>query len=94
MSEEVELKLKRRIQIIVVTAMSLFFVLVTVVVFQFAIRIHQDAQIRALAKANRQLDQKIEQAQLDKDYYDSHEFKYDYALRHLNGGRPGDIVVL
>ena len=94
MSEEVELKLKRRIQIVVVAAMSLFFVLATIVVFQFAIRMYQDAQIRALDKANRELEKQIQLA-IDKgEYYSSSEFKYDYALRHLYRGRPGDIVIL
>ena len=94
MSEEVELKLKRKIQIVVVTAMSLFFVLVTVVVFQFAIRINQEMQIRALARDNARLEQQIEQAKDEEEYFNSPGFKYDYSLRHLNRGRPGDIVIL
>jgi len=93
MSEEVELKLKRRIQVIVIAAMSLFFVLVTVVVFQFGIRIHQEAQARSLTKHNETLQQQIDEAKENKEYFGSDEFKYDFALRYLNRGRPGDIVI-
>lgn len=94
MTEAEELKLKRKVQIIVIAAMSLFFVLVVVVVFQFAIRINQDSTKRSLAKQNASLEQQIEKAKDEAAYFDSEEFKYDYALRYLNRGRPNDKVFL
>jgi cell division protein FtsB len=94
MTEQSELKLKRRVQIIVITAMSLFFVLVTVVVFQFAIRINQNHQIKSLTKQNATLAEQTQRAQADAKYFDSDEFVRDFAIRFLNRGRPGDKIFL
>jgi len=92
MSDEQELKLKRRVQKIVITAMSLFFLLVTVAVFQFAIRINQTSQARALEKENAALETQIQRAKDDATYFGSEQFKYDFALRYLNRGRKGDKI--
>ena len=94
MSEELELRLKRRIQIIVVAAMSLFFVLVTVATLTLAVRVHQEAQIRALDRHNAALSQQIEEAKRDTEFFKTPEFKYGEAIRNHNSGRPGDIIVL
>jgi cell division protein FtsB len=94
MSEEIELKLKRRVQITVIAAMSLFFVLVVVVVFQFAIRIYQESEIRALARSNEALYEQRERAKRDIEYIQSEEFILDQAMQHHNRGRPGDIIIL
>ena len=94
MSEELELKLKRRIQIIVVTAMSLFFVLVTAAIFTTAWHTSLTAEVNRWKNVNNTLEANIVRAQNDEIYYRSDEFKYDYALRHLDRGRPGDIVIL
>jgi len=90
--DEEELKLKRKVKIIVTAAMSLFFVLVTVAVFQFAIRINRESTARALAKQNEVLAEQINRAQNDTAYFLSDDFKYDYALRYLNHGKDGDKV--
>ena len=87
---EQEQILKKRVQIVVAACLSLFFVLVTVVVFQFAIRINQDAQARALARQSDALRRQIEQAELDTAYFNSPEFPEDFAMRYLNKGKPGD----
>jgi len=94
MSDVVELKLKRKVQIIVISAMSLFFVLATVVVFQFAIQIHQRSQVKAYTKENAAIQRKIDQAKEDTKYFDSDEFVYDYAVRYLNRGRPNDKIFI
>ena len=94
MSEEVELKLKRRVQIIVIAAMSLFFVLVTVVVFQFAIMIYDQSRIRSLEAHNRRLIEQRDRAEAEYKYFSDPEFQYDFALRFLNRGRPGDIIIV
>lgn len=92
MANEEELKLKRKVQLIVITAMSLFFVLVTVVVFQFAIRINQESQKNSLKKQNAALQRQIDNALDETAYYNSKDFIYDFAARFLNRGRPNDIV--
>ena len=92
MLNEQELRLKRKVQAIVIAAMSLFFVLVTVVVFQFAIRINQENARKSLARENETLARQIELAKNDAAYFDSEQFWRDYALRYLNSGRPGDII--
>jgi cell division protein FtsB len=94
MSEEIELRLKRRIQVIVVAAMSLFFVLVTVLVFQFGILIYQDVQKNAFARDNAAYEEKIRQAQHDMTRLDDPDFIEELALRYHNRARPGDIIVL
>jgi len=90
MSENQEIKLKRRVQKIVITAMSLFFLLVTVVVFQFAIRMNQKSTEASLRSSNKNLTDQINRAKADEEYFGSEQFKYDFALRYLNRGRPGD----
>ena len=87
-----EQKLKKKVQFIVATALSLFFVLVTVVVFQFAIRLNQDAQAKALARQGEVLRKQIQQAELDTAYFESPEFQSDYALRYFNKGKQGDKI--
>ena len=87
-----EQMLKKRVQIIVAACLSLFFVLVTVVVFQFAIRMNQDAQARALARQTEVMRKQIEQAEQDIEYFNSPEFQRDYASRYQNKGKPGDAV--
>ena len=94
MENREELKLKRKIQMIVIAAMSLFFVLVVVVVFQCAIRINQGSTVNALSKENSSLAQQIQRAKEDEKYFSSPQFIYDYALRYLNRGRPGDKVFI
>jgi len=90
--ETTEQTLKKRVQIVVVVCLSVFFVLVTVVVFQFAIRINQSDREKTLARQNEALKRQIEKAQGDIEYFESDEFKEDYALRYLNKGKPGDKV--
>ena len=87
-----EQKLKKKVQIIVAACLSLFFVLVTVAVFQFAIRINQTAEERSLARQNAALSQQIDKAKHETAYFSSDRFKEDYALRYLNKGKPGDVV--
>jgi len=94
MSEIDELKLKRKVQLIVISAISLFFVLCTVAVFQFAMIINRNAQIRTLDRQNAALQLQIDRALDDAQYFDSDQFVYDFALRHLNRGRPNDRVFL
>ena len=74
-----EQKLKKKVQIIVASCLTLFFILVTVVVFQFAIRMNQDAQARALARQNETMRKQIEKAEQDIEYFNSPEFQKDYA---------------
>jgi len=92
MSDIDEKRLKRKVQLIVISAMSLFFVLVVAVVFTIAIRMNQQSTIRSLGKENISLEQQIERALNDATYFESEQFRYDYALRYLNRGRPGDKV--
>ena len=92
MSDEQEKRLKRKVQLIVISAMSLFFILVTVVVYQFAIRINQTSTARSLESQNASLEEQIKFAEEDIKYFSSEQFKYDYALRYLNRGRPGDKI--
>ena len=87
-----EQKLKRKVQFIVAACLSLFFILVTVAVFQFAIRINQTNQEKALARQGEYLRQQIEHAEQDTAYFSSDQFKEDYALRYLNKGKPGDKI--
>lgn len=89
-----EVKLKRKVQGIVIAAMSLFFVLVTVVVFQFAIRIGQRSQVNALKKQNAALAKQTERALREADYFDSADFVYDFALMNENKGRPDDKIFI
>lgn len=93
MEDPAEIRLKRKVKLFVVAAMSLFFVLVVVVVFQFAIRINQAAQIRALTKNNETIEKQIERAKNDAAYYLTKEFMYDYALRVYNRAPDGTRVV-
>ena len=78
-----EQKLKKKVQIIVATALSLFFILVTVVVFQFAIRLNQDAQAKALERQGEILRKQINQAELDTAYFESPDFIKDYIAMYL-----------
>jgi len=90
MSDAEEYKLKRRVKVFVVTAMSLFFVLVVVVVFQFAIRINNESTQNALEKQNEVLKQQIDRAKNDELYFRSEQFKRDYLFIIKNIGRLGD----
>lgn len=92
MTDGEEQKLKRKVQVIVISAMSLFFVLVTIVAFQFAIRINQRSTMNSLDKQNAALKRQIDTARDETKYFDSEEFKYDHALRRLNRGRPNDKI--
>jgi len=92
MSDIVELKLKRKVQAIVIAAMSLFFVLVTVAVFQFASLLGKRAQISALTKQNEAIARQTARALREADYYDSDDFMYDFALMNENKGRPDDKI--
>jgi len=87
-----EQKLKKKVQVIVATCLTLFFILVTIVVFQFAIRINQDGQERALKRQNDSLSQQINRAKYETEYFKTPEFQEDYALRYLNKGQQGDII--
>ena len=87
-----EQKLKKKVQIIVAACLSVFFVLVTVVVFQFAIRINQNNQVKAMTQQSEYLKQQIKQAEQDTIYFSSEQFKKDFELRYLNKGKPGDKI--
>jgi len=92
MSETEEIRLKRKVKIAVVAAMSLFFVLVVVAVFQFAIRINLSNQERTLAKQNDALAQQIERAENDIAYFRSEQFRRDLLLLYKNLGKNGDKI--
>ena len=87
-----EQKLKKKVQVIVAMCLSLFFILATVAVFQFAIRINQGNQEAALKRQSEVLRQQIENAENRTEYYCSLEFQEDYAMRYLNNGNPDDKV--
>lgn len=76
-----EQKLKKRVQVVVAACLSLFFVLVTVAVFQFAIRINQKNEEADLRAQSASLKRQIERAEHDKEYFESDEFKQDYLNR-------------
>ena len=78
---QTELQLKKKIQIVVASCLTLFFVLVTVLVFQFAIRINQDNQIYNLQQENAALQRQIDRAQLDTNYFLSDQFRIDFIMR-------------
>ena len=94
MNDEVENKLKRKVKTMVIAAMSLFFLLAVVAVFQFAIRINQTAQVNALIRQNEALAEQTSRAEQQAAYFDSDQFVRDFANRHLNRGRPGDKIFL
>ena len=89
---EQEQRLKKRIQIIVAGCLTLFFVLVTVLVFQFATLINQNNQENTLARQNDALTRQIQNARNDTAYFNSPQFREDFNLRYNNRGRPGDKV--
>jgi len=94
MSEGIEAKKKRQIQVVVIAAMSLFFVLVTVAVFTTAWLTYLRAEERALAKHNTELREQIRLSKDELEYIQSEQFIYDQAMRYHNRGRPGDIIYL
>ena len=83
-----EQKLKRRIQIIVAGCLTLFFVLVVVVVFQFTARINLDNEERAIRRQAEAIMRQIEIANMETEYFNSEQFRRDYVLRYNNHGRP------
>jgi cell division protein FtsB len=85
-------RLKRKVQYIVAGAMTLFFVLVTVLVFQFAVRLNLQNQESNLRSHSEYLKQQIAAAASDIEYFKSHRFVEDYALKYLNKGKPGDVI--
>jgi len=89
-----EAKLKKKVQLIVASCLSLFFILCTVLIFQFAIRMNQDAQIRLLTDENNALVRQIDRARLDTTYFNSEQFRIDFALRFLNRGKSTDRIFM
>ena len=87
-----EKQLKKKIQLIVASALSLFFVLITVLAFQFAIRINQRNLERDLIAQSQLLSQQIQSANRDIDYYNSNKFAEDFALKYLGWGREGQVI--
>ena len=79
-----EQKLKKKVQIIVATCLSVFFILATVAIFQFAIRINQNNQEAALIKHGEFLQEQIEKGKMDIEYFGSKEFLEEHMLRYLN----------
>ena len=76
-----EQKLKKKVQIVVAMCLSFFFILATVAVFQFAIRLNQDNEEKALIRQGEYLRQQIERAKNDTEYFGSSEFIESLILR-------------
>lgn len=88
---EPEKKLKKKVQLIVGFAMTFLFVLVTVITFQFAVRINQRVMEANLNKESARLAQELSNAQNDI-YYMTEEYEKfleEYALKVLGWGKEG-----
>ncbi len=87
-----EKRLKKKIQLAVIGGITLLFALVTVLVFQFAVRINQRGLEKDLKSEQARLQRAIDDAELDIRYYQSSDFVDDYALKVLGWGKSGQEV--
>ena len=81
--------LKRRLQWLVGGAMTALFVLVTVLVFQFAVRLNQRVQETALTKEHDRLVAALERENNFINYMDTEKFIEEFALKVLGWGKDG-----
>lgn len=88
---EAEKKLKRKVQLIVVGAMSFFFILVTVITFQFAIRGNQRGREKNLLAEKQRLETQLADIRRDMFYLSTLDFINDYALYVMGWGKIGQI---
>ena len=87
--ENNEQVLKKKLQIIITSAMVLFFCLVTVVAFQFAIRLNQRNIENNLLQQRGRLQQQLSGVLRDLEHFEDHQrFIEEYALTYLNLTRP------
>jgi len=84
-------RLTRRVQMIVVGSVALFFVLVVVLSFQIAIRVNHRNQETALAAQRYNLEQQIQGAERDLDFFQTDRFIEEFALSQ-GWARPGQGV--
>ena len=89
---EAEKKLKRKVQLIVTGAMTVVFILVTVLVFQFAVRISQNVMEANLEKERARLAAELENVQNDMYYITTDKFVEEYALKVLGYGKNGQQI--
>ena len=82
----------RRLRWTVVVSVTVLFVLIVVLVFQIAIRLSNNAQINRLEAEQARLEQALQDANRDIDYFNTWQFIEDYARENLGWGRPGQGV--
>lgn len=84
--------LKRRLQWLVGGAMTALFVLITVLVFQFAVRLNQRVQEAALTKEHDRLVAQLENVNNQIAYFDTEKFVEEFALKVLGWGKAGQKI--
>jgi len=85
-------QLLKRVRWVVVGGVTVLFVLVVALVFQIAIRLNNESQVRALLAEQSRLEQILRDAQFDMNYFDSPQFVEDWLRQHLGLGRPGQSI--
>ncbi|MCL2586806.1 MAG: hypothetical protein FWE31_01040 [Firmicutes bacterium] len=82
-------QLMRRIRWVVVGGMTVFFILVTVLVFQIAIRMNNNRTLARLETEQAALREQLQRAGHEIEYMQTWQFIEDWAREHLGLGRPG-----
>jgi len=82
----------KKVQLVVVGAVTLMFILVTVVTFQIALRISHNRMENDLRTARDRLENQMYIYENDLAHFETWRFIEEFALRHLGWGRPGESI--